>query len=78
MFVLFPTGFGKSIIYEILPFLFDHKLRRVEFRVRSLVIIVSISYGRSSGLSSMQGSQSSYVGVQLRSRLGVGGTPTFT
>ena len=41
VFVLLPTGFGKSIIYEILPFLFDHKLGRVESRARSLVIIVS-------------------------------------
>ena len=40
VFVLLPTGFGKSIIYEILPFLFDHKLGRVDARVRSLVIVV--------------------------------------
>ena len=41
MFVLLPTGFGKSIIYEVLPFLFDHKLGRVDARMRSLVIVVS-------------------------------------
>ena len=31
VFVLLPTGFGKSIIYEILPFLFDYKLGRLTY-----------------------------------------------
>ena len=42
MFILLPTGFGKSIIYDVLPFLFDHKLGRVDARMRSLVIVVSL------------------------------------
>ena len=41
VFVLLPTGFGKSIIYEILPFLFDYKLGRLNTRIRSLVVVVS-------------------------------------
>ena len=41
VFIFLPTGFGKSIIYEVLPFLFDHKLGRVDARMRSLVIVVS-------------------------------------
>ena len=41
MFVLLPTGFGKSIIYEVLPFLFDHKLGSVHGKTKSLVIIAS-------------------------------------
>ena len=41
VFILLPTGFGKSIIYELLPFLFDYKLERVDTGTRSLVIVVS-------------------------------------
>ena len=41
VFVLLPTGFGKSIIYEVLPFVFDYKLDRVDGATRSLVIVVS-------------------------------------
>ena len=40
VFVLLPTGFGKSIIYEVLPFIFDYKLDRVDGAIRSLVIVV--------------------------------------
>ena len=29
VFVLLPTGFGKSMIYDVLPFLFDFKLGRI-------------------------------------------------
>ena len=41
VFVLLPTGFGKSIIYELLPFLFDHKLGGMDAKMRSLIIVVS-------------------------------------
>ena len=37
VFVWLPTGFGKSIVYECLPFLFDHKLGRST----SVVLVVS-------------------------------------
>ena len=29
VFLWLPTGFGKSICYETLPFVFDYKLERV-------------------------------------------------
>ena len=41
VFVLLPTGFGKSIIYEVLPFLFDFKLERVHGQTKSSVIVAS-------------------------------------
>ena len=37
VFVWLPTGFGKSLCYEVLPFVFDNKLGRQD----SLVIVVS-------------------------------------
>ena len=37
VFVWLPTGFGKSLCYEMLPFVFDVKRGRVD----SLVIVVS-------------------------------------
>ena len=37
VFVWLPTGFGKSVCYEVLPFMFDKKLGRDN----SLVLIVS-------------------------------------
>ena len=29
-FVWLPTGFGKSLCYEVLPFVMDHKLSRID------------------------------------------------
>jgi ATP-dependent DNA helicase RecQ len=36
-----PTGFGKSVCYESLPFLFDFKLGRTSVCDRSTVIVIS-------------------------------------
>ena len=37
VFLWLPTGFGKSLCYEVLPFMFDDKLDRKD----SIVIVVS-------------------------------------
>ena len=37
MFVWLLTGYGKSLCYQVLPFLFDHTGRRTD----SLVVVVS-------------------------------------
>ena len=39
VFVWLPTGFGKLLCYETIPFIYDWKLRRVDYR--SLVLVVS-------------------------------------
>ena len=45
VFIWFPTGFGKSICYQALPFMFDHKLGRNNMPSpmadRSVVLVVS-------------------------------------
>ena len=43
VFVWLTTGFGKSICYRYttLPFVFDHKLGRVDRDYHSLVVVVS-------------------------------------
>lgn len=41
VFVWLPTGFGKSIVYECLPFLFDHKLDRLRACSCNVVLVVS-------------------------------------
>ena len=41
VFVWLPSGFGKSIVYECLPFLLDHKLGRVHACSCSVVLVVS-------------------------------------
>ena len=35
VFLWLPTGYGKSICYQALPFLFDHKLNRVHLSPQS-------------------------------------------
>ena len=41
VFVWLPTGFGKSICYQTLPFVFDSKLGRVNSQCGSVVLVVS-------------------------------------
>ena len=41
VFVFLPTGFGKSICFHVLPFLFNHKLGLVGGQKKKCVIVVS-------------------------------------
>ena len=41
VFVWLPTGFGKSLCYEALPFVSDWKRRRVDSKPTSVVLVVS-------------------------------------
>ena len=43
VFQWLPTGFGKSICFQVIPFLFDYKLGRIESPLpqRSVVVVVS-------------------------------------
>ena len=41
VFVSLPTGFGKSICFHDLPFLFDRKLGRMDGERKSCVIVIS-------------------------------------
>ena len=40
-FVFLPTGFGKSVCFQVLPFLFDHKLGLTDGSEKKCVIVVS-------------------------------------
>ena len=43
VFAWFPTGYGKSVCYQLLPFLFDHKLKRTSSPPleQSVVLVIS-------------------------------------
>ena len=41
VFVFLPTGFGKSVCFQVLPFLFDHKLCLSDGSEKRCVIVVS-------------------------------------
>lgn len=41
VFVWLPTGFGKSICFQTLPFMFDYKLDLVNANKKSVVLVVA-------------------------------------
>ena len=41
--VWFPTGYGKSICYQLLPFMFDYKFKRVGAPALEQRVVVVIS-----------------------------------
>ena len=43
VFLCLPTGFGKSICYEIVPFIMDYKLGRRESGRRSFSTVLVVS-----------------------------------
>ena len=42
-FVWFPTGYGKSLCYQLLPFLFDHKRCRIGAPKSELSVVIVVS-----------------------------------
>lgn len=42
VFVWLPTGFGKSLCFECLPFVFDKKLGRVRDQSSRSVVVISL------------------------------------
>ncbi len=42
-FMWFPTGYGKSLCYQLLPFLFDHKCSRIGAHETKLGIVIVVS-----------------------------------
>ena len=42
VFLWLPTGFGKSICFELLPFVFDFKLGRVDTESSSVIVVSSL------------------------------------
>lgn len=43
VFAWFPTGYGKSVCYQLLPFLFDHKLKRTSSSSLEQSVLLVIS-----------------------------------
>ena len=41
VFLWLPTGYGKSLCYQCLPFLFDYKLSKVDSSKKSVCLVVS-------------------------------------
>ena len=42
VFVWLPTGYGRSVCYQVLPFIMDSKHGVVETQRHSLVLVVSL------------------------------------
>ena len=43
IFLWLPTGFGKSMCYEVLPFVFDDKLRRRDSLVEARIVWLQLA-----------------------------------